>query len=180
MNMGRSLVVFLVMACASLFIDSRPVRAAATCVEVSNSVVGTSAMRKSTRSNCDKDAAQREARGAAADHVLEALGPICNSRIRNATARQICANAGMAFIGDLAIRTVGDTDGMASRPAPGRGAIALSLAVVPGAQVCVALRDLPAQSSSTATGDPGCFFSFKKTTVVWRMRGHCGVICIPR
>ena len=72
--MGRPLIIFLVMACAALFMDTRPVRAVATCVEVSNSVVATSAMRKSIRSNCDRDAAKREARGAAADHVLEALG----------------------------------------------------------------------------------------------------------
>ena len=176
--MGRSLV-FLVMACAALFLDSRSGKSAVTCVEAPSSVVSTTAMRKSIRSECDPAAAKSEAREAAAHHVLDGLGPTCTARISNATARRLCANAGMTWIGDQAIRTFGETDSLASKPAAGQPALASSLGIPPRPSLCVALRDLPAQSSTTTTGDSGCFFNgFKKTTVLWRMRGHCGVICI--
>lgn len=176
--MGRSLA-FLLMACAALFIDNRSAKSAPICVEAPSSVVGTTAMRKSIRSECDPVAAKSEAREAAAHHVLDALGPTCNSRISNATARRLCAARSLTFIGDQPIRVLGDTDSLASTPAPGQPALSFSLAVVPGATLCVALRDLPGQSSTSTTGDPGCFLNnFRKTTVLWRMRGHCGVICI--
>ena len=173
--MARSLA-FLMMVCAVFFMDNRSAKSAVTCVEVPSSVVGTSSRQKATRSECSRDAAKSEARNAAAHNVLGVLGPTCNSRISNATARRLCAARGLTFIGDQAIATAGDIDSLASIPAPGRSAPAFSLAIVPGGELCVALRDLPLESS--AKDDPFCLFDkFKKTTVVWRMRGHCGVIC---
>jgi hypothetical protein len=173
--MGRFLALLIVVSALAL-LDSHAARAFDTCVEVAHNVVPVSSRQKSIRSACDPAEAKRLARDQSAQNVLGVLGPTCHSSISHATAQQICAAHNMHFVGDTSA-TAGETFSLSSIPAAGQPALAFSLALPNDHTKCVALRDLPGESSTSSQADPICLFSGTRTIVLWRMRGHCGVIC---
>ncbi|PNG25195.1 hypothetical protein [Methylocella silvestris] len=146
------------------------------CVEVPQSTLNQSRMRRSTRSNCDPAAARRAAISQSHVNARDALASTCRQAITPAVAAAVCAGAGKS-------RPTTPTVSLQSPPiAAGNGArINAQLPISgTGPKICAVLRDLPAESSTTRQSDALCVLNnFRKTVVTFRSRARCGVQCRP-
>lgn len=144
------------------------------CVEAPAGFAPTSARRKATRSDCNFRTARTKAINAARANALAALRGTCIDDLRFAAQRQaVCEPHGLGGFN-------GPFQPMSTqvRAREGGGDIDGSLQI--NSRLCVVLRDLPDEFSSSSEPDGICFpfVGGKRTIFTARSRARCGVLCL--
>jgi hypothetical protein len=145
-----------------------------TCVEVSTANIGTSARRRGEGADCNRQPAILKARNQARINARDALDGTCIASATAAVRQQTCAAVG------LSLPTTQSTSmARPPLPAPGRPAVNAALPIQNTTQkLCVVLRDLPNEGSTTTRPAPFCLFEgFREVVATERSRARCGVQC---
>jgi hypothetical protein len=168
-------ILFIALAFNSASSQSwaQPLLQITSCVELAPAVIGASRKAASTRADCNPGAALSKAMSQSHANARDALAPICRQGVSAARAAATCAAVG---------KGVPTTRTQVSAPpvsAAGMPPIDAELGIPGSTRVCVVLRDLPGESSTTLRPNPLCLFGFQETVVTFRSRARCGVQCFP-